>query len=412
MSQSIKLAFRVLGRRKFFTFISLFGISMTLVVLMVAAAVIDNFFAPRAPESRFDRVLAVYVVSERGPRDNETMGPGLAFIDRFIRTLPGIERASAVSPALSSAIYDRQNRIDISYKKTDADYWQIMNFAFLEGHPFTASDDAAGARVAVITDRLRTKLFGDGAAVGKALELEGRSFRIIGVVPHVSLTRFVAYSDVWIPIGASTTSEDRRKILGGFNALVLARSRADFPRLKRAFANELRHFPFDDPRIYNKAEAGLDTTFEALARALTWNKMGDRAPLVVTGVVSLMTLLFMLLPALNLITLNLSRILERSSEIGVRRAFGASRPVLIRQFIAENLVLTLIGGVIGFLLSVTVIVALNRSGLIPDAKFDVNLRIFGYGMLLATAFGLVSGVYPAWRMSRLDPVNALRGGAR
>jgi putative ABC transport system permease protein len=56
--------------------------------------------------------------------------------------------------------------------------------------------------------------------------------------------------------------------------------------------------------------------------------------------------------------------------------------------------------------------AITRIQLIPNAVFDINLRIFLYGMLLAALFGLVSGVYPAWRMSRMQPVNALRGGAQ
>jgi putative ABC transport system permease protein len=78
----------------------------------------------------------------------------------------------------------------------------------------------------------------------------------------------------------------------------------------------------------------------------------------------------------------------------------------------ENVVLTLIGGALAFALSAAAIAMLNRASLFPNLQFDLNLRIFGYGMLLAVVFGLVSGVYPAWRMSRLHPVNALRGGAQ
>jgi putative ABC transport system permease protein len=126
----------------------------------------------------------------------------------------------------------------------------------------------------------------------------------------------------------------------------------------------------------------------------------------------LLALLFMALPALNLITINLSRILERSSEIGVRKAFGAPRRSLVSQFVMENVVLTLIGGAIAFALSAVAIAVLNQTSYLPNVRLDLNLRIFAYGMLLAVVFGLFSGVYPAWRMSRLHPVNALRGGAQ
>jgi putative ABC transport system permease protein len=122
--------------------------------------------------------------------------------------------------------------------------------------------------------------------------------------------------------------------------------------------------------------------------------------------------MFMALPALNLITLNLSRIMERSSEIGVRRAFGAPRSALVRQFVFENIVVTVIGGAIGFALAGMMLPLLNTVSPIPDAQFSLNLRVFAWGMVMAVFFGILSGVYPAWKMSRLHPVNALRGGSQ
>jgi len=122
--------------------------------------------------------------------------------------------------------------------------------------------------------------------------------------------------------------------------------------------------------------------------------------------------LFMLLPAVNLININVSRIMERAGEIGVRKAFGASSWTLVGQFVVENVLLTLIGGVIALAASSLVLQALTDSGLIPYAQFHFNPRIFLYGLSLAVFFGLFSGVYPAWKMSRLHPVQALKGGVR
>ena len=106
----------------------------------------------------------------------------------------------------------------------------------------------------------------------------------------------------------------------------------------------------------------------------------------------------------------MSRIAERSSEIGIRKAFGATKIILTGQFIVENIILTLIGGVIGVLLSMVILHILTQSGVIPYAKFTVSFRVFVYYFGLSLFFGCFSGVYPAYRMSKLHPVEALTGG--
>jgi putative ABC transport system permease protein len=410
MGSYFKLALKVMARRKFFTFISLFGISMTLVVLMVGTAVLDNFYAPRQPESRFGRVLMVARVTEKGPTDSQSTEAGYALLDGWMRPLRDIERSSIFSNVQSTAIYRGQSRIDTDLKHTDGNYWKILDFRFLEGRPFTAVEDASGAHVAVITDDLRRKLFDDAPGAGKTFVLEGDSYRVIGVVPRVSLTRTAAYADAWLPIGALKSSEYRHKMMGGFIGLVLAHSRADFPRLKAAFQASLRTFPLDRT-TYTTINTGLDTPFEATAREVTQNNQGNSTPYQLMAMIAAAAILFMTLPVLNLVTLNLSRIMERAPEIGVRKAFGAPRLALVWQFIVENVVLTLIGGVAGFILAVIALRIANDFSVVPGAVFEVNARVFAYGMLIAVFFGVLSGVYPAWRMSRLDPVLALRGGA-
>lgn len=223
------------------------------------------------------------------------------------------------------------------------------------------------------------------------------------------ITRLVGFSEIWTPVRtlASRGYEDR--MLGSFNGIVLARDAGDFPQLRQAFANRLAGFVPDDPNM-KRVVTGLDTQFEAFARTVTGSQLGGKAS-VLRGILIVAALLFITLPTLNLVSINLSRIMERGPEIGVRRAFGASSRALVMQFVVENIILTVIGGVIGFLLAIVVLAALARIDFIPYAVFDVNLRIFLYGVGMAALFGIISGVYPAWRMSRLHPVTALRGGA-
>jgi putative ABC transport system permease protein len=410
MRSYFKLALKVLARRKFFTFISLFGISVTLVVLMIGAAVLDNFYAPRTPESRFGRVLVLSRVTLHGPHDTESTDPGYGLIDRWMRPLRGVE-ATGVFSTVPVALYRDEARIDTTLKRTDGGYWKILDFHFLEGRPFTAHEDNSGAHVAVITDELRDKLYDGGPAAGKTFELDGETFRVLGVVPRVSFTRQAAWADAWVPIGTIKSSEYRHTLMGGFHGLVLAHSTADFPRLKSQFLTSVKAtFPLDR-KIFAEIHTGLDTPFESTAREFTSNRTDSGSSYLFIGFLAGIVALFMTLPVLNLVTLNLSRIMERAPEIGVRKAFGASRPALVWQFVVENVVLTLIGGLAGFILAVVVLRMVNQAGIVPGAVFEMNLRVLLYGIVIAVFFGVISGVYPAWRMSRLDPVLALRGGA-
>jgi putative ABC transport system permease protein len=120
----------------------------------------------------------------------------------------------------------------------------------------------------------------------------------------------------------------------------------------------------------------------------------------------------MLLPTVNLVNINISRIIERASEIGVRKSFGASSGALVGQFLVENILLTFIGGVIGFILSILILMMLSDSGLFQYSEFHLNIRLFLYALACILCFGVVSGVYPAWKMARMHPVDALKGAMR
>ncbi len=101
--------------------------------------------------------------------------------------------------------------------------------------------------------------------------------------------------------------------------------------------------------------------------------------------------------------------MERSAEIGVRKAFGATSAQLVRQLVLENILLCLVGGMLGMLCAKLVLMWLEGSGLIPYLKVGIDLPVLGYGLALTLVFGLLSGILPAWKMSRLDPVHALKG---
>ena len=410
----IKLALKVLGRRKFFTFISLFGISLTLVVLIVVTALLDNIFTPRQPQSRFDRVLVMSRVKVYGPEATIGAGPGYGLLDEYVRGLPSAEKISFFTETERSVMYHEGRKLEARVRRADGAYWQILDFRFLEGGPFTDADDRNANRVAVISEEMREELFGNQPAAGRTFEFDGQLFRVVGVVPTTSITKLYGFGDIWLPNHTQRGESWKRQHAGSYQAAVMVRSASDFPKVRRELARNLERYVPEDPKMFTGIVARIDTPFESFANAaLGLGEEGQtrRQATIMRILFGTAALLFMALATMNLVSINLSRIMERASEIGVRKAFGASSRALVGQFVLENIVLTLIGGLVGFVLAVGALRLLAAVSFVPNATFEVNLNVFGWGMLLAAIFGIVSGVYPAWRMSRMQPVVALRGGA-
>jgi putative ABC transport system permease protein len=408
----LKIALKVLSRRKFFTFISLFGISFTLVVLMVASALFDHVFGPLSPEIKTDRMLGIYSVrmelTEKGIA--RTGGAPYWFLDRYVRTLTTPEKVSVLATQTTVGAFKDGVKHILFLKRTDGQFWEILDFDFLEGGPFTAQDEKEANMVAVINEATRQKFFTGQPAVGKIIEVDGQRFRVVGVVPNVPIYRVSSYADVWVPLSTAKSNAYLRDATGHFWALMLAKHRDDVPKIKEELQGLLPSVDFPNPNEYNKIIAVAETLFESVGRGVFAQDRttGDYSAHFLALLLTL-AILFMLLPTLNLININVSRIMERASEIGVRKAFGASSWILIGQFVVENLILTLVGGAIAFFGAMLILNMLNNSGLIQYAYFQMNYRIFLYGLAVALFFGLFSGVYPAWKMSRLHPVEALRG---
>ena len=401
-------AYNVYTRRKLYTAINLACITLTLVVLLVITALLQNTFYPTGVEGKSDRFLQVWSLVLKGENDDQNSPLGFKTIDRYLRPMHSIENIAAVTGPAPVSVYHDTQVSELQMRYTDAAYWQILDFAVLAGRVINSDDVRLGKFVAVLNQSSASKFFPNQAAVGQSLNVSGQQFEIIGVVQDVM--HINAFADIWLPLTTQPASDYANQLQGSFGALLLAKSAADIPAIQAEILTVAPRIAAEDPKRWQHAYLFADSKLDLFARALLEHRdVADSGAGTLMLVISLMLLLFMLLPALNLINLNIGRIMERGVEIGVRKAFGASSNQLVMQLVIENVLLSLLGGALALVLAKGILVWIGASGLIPYLQVNINLPVFALGLALTVLFGLLSGVVPAWKMSRLAPVVALKG---
>jgi len=436
-----KLAIKVLGRRKFFTFISLFGISFTLMILMLATAFFESEMGSNPPLTKKDQMIFVSRISlsrefqdttsfidsslvdnvmtydttysyEPAGRSMSRSNPSYSFLTEQLSDLPFVENRSLYSDGSSYDIFINGNKINFSAVYSDANFWDIHDFKFIAGKPFGKSEVENQEQVAVISRKASLEYFGQTDAVtGKEIVLDGKHFKVTGIIESGIASMSHINAKVYLPLTHVNPADLKDKgYLGGFEAVFLASNKENAIKLKDEINVKEKKIPLpaDNRDDFNIINLEPMTFMEGYARSIVYDEDPEESLTMFFGIISFFLVLFFLLPTLNLINLNVSRIMERSSEIGVRKAFGASSKTILFQFIFENIILTIIGGVIGFTLALIIIYVINDSQILEDTILNFNFKVFIYSLLICLFFGILSGLIPAWRMSKVHIVNALK----
>jgi putative ABC transport system permease protein len=432
----LNVAFRVLGRNLFFTFISLFGVSFTLLILMLIAGYLKAELGGAPPLGNKDKIVslsaikleyvrpdtilsfdttmvegAMQIDTIRTPGEPSTQTTSQSamsrdFLKKYLSDVNGAERQTFYSSWQSFDLFINGGKLTVPVVYADPAFWEIFNFQLLEGRFWSEADMEQAARVAVITEELALKYFGRKTEVaGQEMEMDGKQFTVAGVVKKGTSSFNPVTAQAYLPHSIyQEPLNSYHEYIGYFQAVFMGKDAED---LRRNLAHRASQIP-----LPNSDFNVLKLEGETYAETITQNIVYDENPVKGKRIVLLILIsligLFTLLPALNLVNLNTSRMMERSGEIGVRKAFGAHSGNILAQFVVENVVLTLIGGVIALLLSIPVISAINNSRILGEVSMEVDLLFWLYGLLIALGFGVLTGLLPAWRMARAHIVESLK----
>lgn len=415
IKQYIQQALYQLKENKLISGISIAGTALAIAMIMVITIIFQIKNADYRPEVNRSRTLYVQFAESYTKADHKNVSNNfflsLPFIKKVLYPLKGVEAVTAIATDYNPlSITGSKERVagEISY--VDTDYWKLFDFDFLSGRSFTEVDFQSGIKQAVLREEIARKLFHTTDIVGKEFQIKGVSYTVCGVVRDFSKWASHAYSDVYVPytskVGEWWTGDEQAS--GPFTCLILTSGEGSFDAVNRQVTVNTERFNQNQKEMVIGLRGQPYTHFQQLF--FTWDL---EKPHVAENVAryTLVLLLLLLVPAINLSGITLSRMQKRMGEIGVRRAFGATRRQIVGQILNENLVMTLLGGLLGIAFSYASIFFMSDWLLEGDQSISLQMVaspiIFILAFVFCLVLNLLSAGIPAWRAASKNIVDAL-----
>jgi putative ABC transport system permease protein len=278
---------------------------------------------------------------------------------------------------------------------TTPSYFGISNDTLAAGSFFTDADAGAGAEQAVIGDTVAADLVGDrvASAVGTTIELNGQSFVVSGVLAPKGSSGLNDPDDiVVVPLLAA-----QDKFTGYSPSLASISVQAKSADVMNQAQNEVQMIL--DAR-HNVTSANRDYQVRNQAQVLTTATSTTATLTILLGAVAAISLL---VGGIGVMNIMLVTVTERTREIGIRKAIGASRASIVSQFLIESLIISVIGGVLGIIVGF-----IGSSFPLLGTQPQVQWWTVWVSFLVAGAIGLIFGIYPANKAAKLRPIDALR----
>ncbi len=414
-----KIFMKVAMQSKLFTFLSLFGISLTIMFVMIFSMTISRITSGSGPEKDLNQIIFCQrvktVETHKGKKRDgySTAAVGKKLAEGHLKKSKNADIVSMYSGPNSWEFIFNGNYQKKLQNQTDAEYWKVFNYKFIQGRPYTAEEVTNGANLAVITKSLKELLFGSEENVlGKTIKYTSMNLIVTGVIEDPPKTDQNALGDLYFPY-TLIKGNDIDNYIGGFNVAFKSSSKK-FELIRNEIQDMVSRIDVAD----TTQAIFLSGPYSQLEKMMVG--FGDPEDYSIgTSLLKylMIALAFILLPAINLMALNFARIHERGEEIAVRKSFGASSKVLQGQFLFENILMTLAGGLIGIILSYIVVGLLGNSLTLSidfmnsvPLSFSFNFIVFAGALITCLIFGLLSGFLPAVRLSRMKPAVYLKGG--
>lgn len=397
VNEITRLAIRSLFRNKTRSILTMLGIiiGVSAVILLVSIGQGLQDYITNQFESLGSNVIAILPGSVgKGGGFSPSSSPNFSGSKLTLKDVADINKLGGSVESAGGAI---QNPTSVSYLSNskyatvlgmDAEYPKIRNLSVERGRQISEGDVRVGRNVAVIGPGIETKLFGETGGIGKQVTIGNQKFEVVGILKQIGTGGFGvdANSFTLIPISSA------QRVFGLKSVQVIAAKAKDKESISVAISqiNKLlsKRLKEDDFSVID--QGSLVQTINQILGVVTIALGGIAAISLIVGGVGIMNIM-------------LVSVTERTREIGLRKAVGAKPSDILYQFLIEAVVLSLGGGVIGVAIG-----ALGAWGLSQFVATSVSLWSVFLAFGVSAAIGIIFGVAPAARASKLNPIEALK----
>lgn len=420
MKKTIMQVAYQLRNQPLLSIITILGTALAIALIMVILIVYQAKTADYAPEVNRSRSLYVkwvrMVYDKKNPEGASHSRPSLWLVKELFYPLK--------TPEAVSATYDMgevlvgtpgsDEELNTPFMLTDDSFWRVNGFRFLAGAPFTAADFSSGLKKAVIARSVARRLYGSPqAAIGKTVLVNYTAYSVCGVVEDTNRFCELAWSEVYAPYTSNALANhaEAGQVTGNYCVSLLARSVDDF----EAIRHEVERGVGQVNTLLGESELqlmGQPDNFRTQLQRIYANQYDDLG----AGYrkYGIMIAVILLVPAINLSGLTHTRMRRRLEELGIRKAFGATQGELVWQVLNENLVLTLLGGVLGLALSYLCLWLMGgwllQTAWGATATMNASMVspvVFLVALFFCLVLNLLSAYVPAWRVAHTPIVDSL-----
>ena len=354
----LKQAWAMMKQNRLFTSIYVAGTALSVAFTMILFIIYYVKFAPIYPEYNRNRTLVINNLrTETNGGNNWSCNAGVSSkMIGLLKDLKHLDKMGAASQmggflGLSLTLPESNETYTPIIQLVDHGFWEVFTFNFISGKPFTEVDVESNLPKAVISESMANRYFATSDATGKYLDFDGNKIQVCGVVKDGSTASMTTMGEVYLPLyfsGLLVQHEDDVSLSGSIALYLTAPSSGEMEMLRAEVQEVVKQYDLQYEDMVNNLIGQPDVWWKNYFREVC-SMEPDIAASVRGFLYMVLALLF--IPAMNLCGMISSRMDERLSELGVRKAYGATNRSLIGQVLTENLLLTVVGALIGLALA-------------------------------------------------------------